>query len=232
MHHVILVAATEFEMLPFLNYCKKNLGVYEDHIFTTGDTYIHILITGVGITNTTYYLTRYLTQWSGLIAEKPTLVVQAGIAGAFDRTLSLGEVVEVSSETWGDLGVTEADGSFTDVFEMGLLSPGEFPYNEGRLLRSGQALSDKLRQVSGLTVNRVSGEAVEITALRSKYPCDIETMEGAAFFQVCLLEKVTFTALRAISNYITPRNKAEWEISLAIDNLNERLIQLIIQPSK
>ena len=99
MHHVILVAATEFEMLPFLNYCKKNLGVYEDHIFTTGENYIHILITGVGITNTTYYLTRYLTQWSGLIAEKPSLVVQAGIAGAFDQTLSLGEGVEVSSET-------------------------------------------------------------------------------------------------------------------------------------
>lgn len=232
MKHIILVAATEFEILPFLSYCKKNLGIYEDHIFTNGESYIHILITGVGIANTTYCLTRYLTQWEGLITDKPAIVLQAGIAGAFNRELILGEVVEVISETWGDLGVSESDGQFTDVFEMGLLSPENFPYRQGRCWRSGPPFAKDLRQVTGLTVNRVSGEAKEIAAISTKYPCDIETMEGAAFFQVCLLEKVYFTALRAISNYVTPRNKAEWEISLAIDNLNELLIQLLCTPAK
>lgn len=225
MKHIILVAATEFEILPFLQYCKTNLGVYEDHIYSKGESFIHVIITGVGIANTTYYLTKYLSVWDALINVKPELVIQVGIAGSFDSNLTIGEVVEVESEAWGDLGVSSADGSFTDVFELGLLSPETPPFKNSRLYQSGGPLDVNLKQVKGLTVNRVSGELKEINAIHSKYQCDIETMEGAAFFQVCLIEKLNFTAIRAISNYVEPRNKDNWNIALAIDNLNAFIIE-------
>ena len=38
-------------------------------------------------------------------------------------------------------------------------------------------------------------------------------MEGAAFFYVCLKEKVNFFQIRAISNFVEKRNKKNWEIN-------------------
>ena len=44
---------------------------------------------------------------------------------------------------------------------------------------------------------------------------------------VCLLEKVNFVHIRAISNYVEPRNKEGWDIPLALDNLSEFLVKLL-----
>jgi len=54
-------------------------------------------------------------------------------------------------------------------------------------------------------------------------------MEGAAFFYVCQLQKIPHIQIRSISNYVEPRNRANWNISLAIKNLNEVLWKLIQQ---
>jgi futalosine hydrolase len=50
-------------------------------------------------------------------------------------------------------------------------------------------------------------------------------MEGIAFHYACKQAKIPFLQIRAISNYVTPRNKSEWEIPLAIQNLNQYLIE-------
>ena len=52
-------------------------------------------------------------------------------------------------------------------------------------------------------------------------------MEGAAFFYVCLQEKIPFLQIRSISNYVEKRNKSNWNIPLAIDNLNVVLLDII-----
>ena len=51
-------------------------------------------------------------------------------------------------------------------------------------------------------------------------------MEGAAFFQACMTEGVAFSEIRAISNYVEPRNRDNWKIAEAIENLNKTLIEL------
>ena len=61
--------------------------------------------------------------------------------------------------------------------------------------------------------------------LVNKFNPDIETMEGASFMYVCLNEGVNFIQLRAISNYIEKRNKQNWNINLAIENINNLLIK-------
>ena len=48
----------------------------------------------------------------------------------------------------------------------------------------------------------------------------------AAFFQTCLTEGVAFTQIRAISNFVEPRNRENWKMQEAIQNLNEVLIEL------
>ncbi len=52
-------------------------------------------------------------------------------------------------------------------------------------------------------------------------------MEGAAFHYVCLQEKIPFLQLRAISNYVGERNKANWNLNEAIRNLNKKLIEIV-----
>ena len=85
-----------------------------------------------------------------------------------------------------------------------------------------------LKPVNSITVNTSSGSVRTIERLSRKFNPDIETMEGATFFYICSGEKIPFLALRAISNRVEPRNKDNWNIGLALDNLSERLREFIL----
>ena len=52
-------------------------------------------------------------------------------------------------------------------------------------------------------------------------------MEGAAFFYACLLAKIPFLEIRSISNYVEARNRETWNLPLAINNLNQILIEIL-----
>jgi futalosine hydrolase len=52
-------------------------------------------------------------------------------------------------------------------------------------------------------------------------------MEGAAFFYVCLQEKVPFIQIRGISNYVGEQNKSKWDIDLAISSLNAVILEFL-----
>jgi len=52
-------------------------------------------------------------------------------------------------------------------------------------------------------------------------------MEGAAFMFACLSAKANFLQIRAISNYVGDRNKINWNIKKAVDNLNNVLSRII-----
>ena len=64
--------------------------------------------------------------------------------------------------------------------------------------------------------------------MKEKYNPDIETMEGATFFYICTRENIPFLALRSISNMVGLRNKDNWDIRLALDNLSEKLREVIL----
>jgi futalosine hydrolase len=53
-------------------------------------------------------------------------------------------------------------------------------------------------------------------------------MEGATFFYICRGEKIPFLAIRAVSNYVEPRNRGKWNIPLALGNLAEKLAELFL----
>jgi 1,4-dihydroxy-6-naphthoate synthase len=53
---------------------------------------------------------------------------------------------------------------------------------------------------------------------------EVETMEGAAFFQGCLIENVPFRALRAISNRVEPRNREAWKLKEAVEAVQKELL--------
>lgn len=209
---VLIVAATEGEIMPFIQHIESPYA----------DKDVHILITGVGMVATTYALTRKLQ------SEKYDLVMQAGVGGSFDRSISLGDVVFITSDQYGDLGAEDHD-EYMDIFEMGLLSPAAPPHNGGKLLIPMKEIHQKINlpHVNALTINTVSGNSNTIARRQQKYGCAVESMEGAAFHYVCLQEGVTFAQIRAISNYVMPRDKSQWKMKEAIVNLNKWLVEFV-----
>lgn len=203
--NILLVAATEFEIQPFISE-KENIDV---------------LITGVGIPATIFHLTKKLLQ------DRYDLIVQAGIAGTFSKQIEKAGVVLVSEDAFADIGIHEKQ-NFTTLFENGFINENEFPYKDGWLKNTNSVLSTTtLPLVKGVTVNTVTDNEETIKTAIKKFNPGIESMEGAAFHYVCLQQKTNFIQIRSISNEVGERNKTKWDIKNAITNLNVELKKLI-----
>ncbi len=225
MKKVLVVAATPFEIQPFLDYLTTEMRQKQSLIFRHYE--FDVLITGVGMVNTALKLTKRLMQ------NKYDFALNAGVAGSFigskttkNPPILRGSVVEIVSEQYGDLGVEEANGTFTDMFDIGLIKPDVVPFKKGKLLNPNPLSWKALPKTSGLTVQKVHGFDPSIEAISKKYDCQIETMEGAAFFQTCLSENMAFAQIRGVSNFVEARNRDNWKMEEAIQNLNQILIEL------
>lgn len=215
----LLVSATPFVIAPLLQHLQEKFIEYEPAHFHRGELKIALLITGVGLPLASFAMGKILA------LKQYDLAIQAGIAGAYHQNLQLGDVIEITSDYFGDLGVEEANGDFTSVFNMNLIDQNQPPFINAELLNPQP--SNFLPRAKGLTVNKVHGYQPSIDAIQRHHPADVETMESAAFFYACLVENQPFLALRAISNYVEPRNRANWNIPLAIENLNHVLIEMM-----
>ncbi|WP_421948319.1 futalosine hydrolase [Phaeodactylibacter xiamenensis] len=221
--NILIVAATPFEIAALRAHLQSAFVQTAEHQFQKGDVKVALLITGVGLPLTGYALGRVLA------LEEWNLVINAGIAGSLSAKFSPGSVVQVVTERFADLGVEEADGRFTSVHEMGLIEKGQPPFDEqGRMPNQHAQEFDFLPQAHGISVNRVHGSAASIEQLRQQYPdAEIESMEGAAFFYACLMEKVPFLEIRSVSNFVEPRNRDNWKVEEALSALNKTLIELL-----
>ena len=186
---------------------------------------ISLLIAGVGAMSTAWFMTKWIAQ-----NERPDLAINAGIAGSFKDDIAKGAVVMPVTDCFADSGIEDGD-NFLTLSEAGLEDANEFPYMRG-LLYADSPYAAKVKNlvmpVSALTVNTASGSLQTIGKLIRKYDPDIETMEGATFFYICIREGIPFLALRAISNKVEPRNRDNWNIGLALDNLAEKLNDILL----
>lgn len=186
---------------------------------------ISTLVTGVGAAATAWALKEWIH-----LNGKPDLAINAGIAGSFRKEYIIGDVVMPYSDCFADSGIEDGEDFFT-LHEAGLISQDESPYSDGRLYMDN-LLRDKLKTtvkpVNAITVNTATGSESTREKLVRKFNPDIETMEGATFFYICSLENVPFLALRAISNKVERRNRADWNIALALNNLSEKLLDVIL----
>lgn len=208
----LFVAATATEIKPFINFCRKNVANLQ----------IDFLLTGVGMLQTSYNLTKQFT------IKKPGLVIQAGIAGCFDRKQELAKTWMIKEEILADLGAEE-NGKFADVFDLQLIKPNQNPFIKKKLVNPNIKMFDRFNfpPVIAISVNEITTSKKRIATLQKKYNPLLESMEGAAFHFVCLKENIPFVQLRCSSNYVGERNKAKWKIKEAIHNLNQELIRIV-----
>lgn len=210
----LVIAATPIEIAPFLTYLKKEKKIkYE----------IDVLITGIGLTATTYALLNQIN------IKKPAFIIQAGVGGCFDINIKLGTVVAIKKETIADQSVVELK-TLKTLFDLKLLPQNKNPFSNGWLVNSNDILRKiKLKKVTGISVNEITTDKKKVKLYRDRFKPVIESMEGAALHYVSLMEKIPFLQIRSVSNYIAERNKQKWNMKEAVENLNKDLISILIQ---
>jgi len=209
--NILVVAATAKEINPFIELTR-----------TGNINNADILISGIGLTASTYHLAKQLA------LKKYDLVIQAGVAGCFDLRIPLGAVVGVKQEAIADQSVIELQ-KLKTLFDLKLVPQDQYPYKKGWLINPNKhALKKaKLKIVKGISVNQISTSKQLIKFYRAVFDPVTESMEGAALHYVCLMENVPFVQIRSISNYIGERNKKKWDMMDSIANLNDTLIKTI-----
>ena len=214
---ILIVSATLLELKPILGEGDFSEGKCYSKVFK--DINIDLLITGVGITAMSYHLTKQLQ------TKSYNFIISIGIAGSYNTSLTLGEVVMVSSEKFADLGLQQAS-KFEDLFRMGLMENNQIPFTKGKLKNYTLVNNNTLMALPQVSSNTIH-------TLRSPiHPeiqsgAEIENMEGAAFFYVCMMEKQAFVQIRAISNYVGETDKRKWNIPLAVERLNTCLVDVL-----
>ena len=199
--HILIVAATAPEVEPLANSFGNRLDV---------------LITGAGMVPTAFALGRQFNM------HKYNLVINLGIAGSFDKNIPLGDVVEITKDTFAELGA-EDDTRFINIEQLGL---GASIFNPtSSLVHFTKKIS--LPKVSAITVNTVHGNEGTIAEVANRVKPQLESMEGAAFFYACRELKVPCVQIRAVSNYVEKRNRDNWQIGLAVKNLNTFALDLL-----
>lgn len=217
---ITIVAATKLELQPLFNKWQPKaadfIGLY------IANESLHFLITGMGMLNTAAHLALYSQQF------ERDFYIDAGICGAFNRSIQIGDVVQISSETYGDFGV-ENDEAFQDFFDLGFIDKKEDAFQYGLCTPIESAIHSKitLPKATSITVNKVHGNEKSIKIIQEKYQADTENMEGLAFYYVMKLIQKPSIEIRSISNYVEKRNKENWDIKSAVINLNTTLMQLI-----
>ena len=214
--NIIITAATTHEWKPaFLNINK---------LYTPKNKRLNISfhVSGVGIAATAVSLTKLLCN------EKPDLIIQMGIAGAFNNKEKLGKTFVIKNDCFADMGVEE-NKEWKDIFDLKLTKNNYPPYEKKGLpnpyLQQYNLLH--LPEATGITVNTINTQKNRIEQFKKKYAPDIETMEGAALHYVCREAKVAFLQIRATSNYVGERNKTKWLLKESIENVNQTVLKLI-----
>nr|WP_256534148.1 futalosine hydrolase [Lewinella sp. JB7] len=221
---MLLLAATPAEIVPTVNWLRERASGQRENVLRFPRCEIEILFGGLGVMTTAFALG---SAFGG--GNPPGLAIQAGVGGAIDRSLSIGQVVNVTSDRLMDLGAEDADGKLLSPAALGF-APAH-PFDEaGWLIPPGPSAILPYETVAGGTVNRATGTENSVEEWRRLYPgVQVESMEGAAFFYACMAAAVEALQLRAISNYVERRNRAAWDLPGAIGALNEAL-QRVLTP--
>jgi futalosine hydrolase len=214
---LLIVSATRFEIQPLLNYIGISADADKKIIHTKyKNVEIDFLITGIGMVATAYFVGKQLN-------STYSLAINAGICGSFNHNLDIGSITNIIEDCFSELGA-EAGEHFLSLPELNLEGTTTITNFNFRLTNPVIELVPK---VIGITVNTVHGNDASIEKTVLKFHPIVESMEGAAFMMACEQEGIQYIQLRAVSNYVERRNKENWNIPLAIKNLNAKMIEII-----
>jgi futalosine hydrolase len=221
---LLLVAATSAEVQPIVSRLAGPASLSSPLTrFIHRQRQIDVLVTGVGMVATAVWCAKTLAETT------PDLALNVGVCGSFKPAFPPGTVVQVVSDRLPELGA-EDDHEFLTIQELGLLGTDEPPFRAGRLVNvappSMPALM-RLPQAHGITVNTAHGYEPSIRRIVERWAPDVESMEGAAFMYACMTAGVPCAQVRAVSNRVERRNRANWKLAEAIASLTDEVTNVI-----
>jgi len=214
---ILIVAATALEVAPILVRMEPMQTLdARMKTYTHGRHEIHVLVTGVGMVATAAWCSRALARTAY------DLALNVGVCGSFDPAIPPGTVVHVVSDRLAELGAEDGE-TFLTLDELQL--PGESAFtNAAPPLNPGL---EQLPAVTGITVNTSHGNERTIALVIDRFKPQVESMEGAAFMSACLIDKLPFAEVRAVSNLVERRNRESWRMGDAIQNLGATALRII-----
>ena len=214
---ILIVAATALEVAPILVRMEPMQTLdARMKTYTHGRHEIHVLVTGVGMVATAAWCSR------ALVRTAYDLALNVGVCGSFDPAIPPGTVVHVLSDRLAELGAEDGE-TFLTLDELQL--PGESAFtNAAPPLNPGL---EQLPAVTGITVNTSHGNERTIALVIDRFKPQVESMEGAAFMSACLIDKLPFAEVRAVSNLVERRNRESWRMGDAIQNLGATALRII-----
>ena len=214
---ILVVAATKPEVVPILSRMYSTpTGEAGVDSYTHGAHDVDVVITGVGMVATAVWSSHALAR------REYDLALNLGVCGGFDTSLELGTVVNVVSDRLSELGAEDGNQLLT-LEELEL--PGASVFVNPA--PPSYPPFDALTAVTGITVNTVHGTKASIAAIVKRFAPQVESMEGAAFMSACLLHKVLFAQVRAVSNRVELRDKDAWKMADAIRNLGVTALRIL-----
>ncbi len=188
-------------------------AVGEELRFMKPAPHVEMLVTGVGMVEASSSIARALAQ------SPYSLLINAGIAGAFRGTAEIGQGVVVADE-FVELGMETGE-------------PITLPDGAGLVDRVSSDLSlvDSLVEHGfsskrGITVSSVT--ATDQTAARlARFDVEVETMEGFAALRAAEMAGVPAIEIRGIANIVGDRKKSGWNFAAGVNGLSNVLQTLL-----
>lgn len=219
--NILLAASFTEEIAETLEYLEKNWTKKTFFEYTKGDVSVITLSMGAGSTNAAFAIAR-----QEAVGEFD-YVVNPGVAIAISRTLDINRVYLLEQDCFGDIGLEEADGSFSDQHDLNWVDPNSFPYLKGFIKPKKLYNPTFLPRCSGITVNRVPGTLSNISAFEKKYHHDIMTLDGAGILYACRMLQLESIQYRVTTRFLEPWQKEMGDIEKALEQLNMRTIDIL-----
>ena len=173
---------------------------------------VQVELCGVGLSAAAYKTAKVIEQY------RPDWLILAGIAGVYPHSsFSVGDVALIASESEADLGFFTPKG-FIHLADLSLDMDFSVPQ---RWSCPHLPSLNTIPFAHSNSMNAAMAPFVNIEGI------DVENMEGAAFFQVCIAEQQRFLEVRAISNKVDIEAVEEWDFIGSIQALTDKLHILI-----
>ncbi|BBD09684.1 futalosine hydrolase [Desulfovibrio ferrophilus] len=187
-----------------------------------------VAVTGVGPVNAALCLGRMLG------VERPTGILNLGVAGSFDLALHpLGSMLIANTETWPEYGLRTEQGIDPKGIGFPLASTPQGPIHDCIPLtptNAAQAMGLHLPSDwplgASLTVSAATGTENHARNLQQRYQPAMENMEGFALALGCLHADLPFLEARSISNVVGSRDKDHWDLAGALATLATAISEL------
>lgn len=235
-----IACATKAEMLHFLERYpadQQQESATGISVFTTdlGRTRYDILVTGPGVFNTIHSMTQYLE------THTPQMILNTGIAGAFNQSgLKLKDIAVAESERYIHAGV-ENDSPVPLPLPFELLpgckdsATGRYRFDPllvdsvfQRLVSAFSKTGHFVKKGKFITVSTITATDETAKKIFGSFLPLAEAMEGAACAHVAALYNIPFIEVRSISNFVGRRDRSNWEIKGASEQLT-RICETLLQ---